>query len=92
MLKFKGKVFAVTDEMREFHDKDKDGNRLATKTAHRVTQISMTVKNGEIPVSVVLNGWDLPSTFQLPQEKQDWETPSIREFRQLSPLVCECRL
>lgn len=92
MVKFKGIVFAVQDDMKEFHDKDKDGNRLPTKTAHRITQISMSVKNGKMPVAVTFSGFDLPANFQLPHIDQEWESPSVREFKQVSPLVCECRL
>lgn len=92
MLKFKGNVYAVIDEMREFADKDKDGNRLSTKTSHRVTQISIQYQNGKIPVILVVNGWDLPANFQLPKEGAEWETPELREVKRVSPLVCDCRI
>lgn len=87
MIKFKGHVWQVADEEREFFDKDKDGNRLSTKTRHRVTTVVMQVKVGSAPNMLTLSGFDLPSTFQLPNEGVEWETPSLRSVTMESPMV-----
>ena len=81
MIKFKGQVLTVTDEERQFHDKDKEGNKLPTTTTHRVTNITMLVKEGTRSVPVLCKGFDLPTTFVLPKEGETWETPEITSYQ-----------
>ena len=92
MLTFKGKVLTVSDEIRPLNDKDKDGNKLPTTTDHRMTAVTMLVKDGSRQVPVLVKGFDLPSTFQLPKEGDDWETPEIGSYQSKFKAVPECSI
>ena len=92
MIKFKGQVLTVSDEVQAFHDKDKDGNKLPTTKDHRITLITLLVKDGTKSVPLVCKGFDLPATFQMPKEGDTWETPDIVEFKSKFRAVPECAL
>lgn len=92
MIKFRGKVLTVEDEMRDIPDKDKDGNRLPTKTSHRCISITMLVKDGSRSVPLVVKGFDSPSSFVCPKEGEEWETPTIRAFDARFKSVPECSI
>lgn len=90
MIKFKGKVLSVEDGVREFNDKDQNGNKLATKHNARITNIVLLVKDGPRSVPVVCKGFDLPQTFTLPKEGDEWETPEIVSYQSKFKSVPEC--
>lgn len=92
MIKFKGKVLSVDDRVQEFNDKDKDGNKLPTKSQKRITSIVLLVKDGARSVPLVCKGFELPSTFTLPKEGDDWETPEIQGYQAKFKAVPECAI
>ena len=99
MIKLQGKVFAVVDETREFNDKDKDGNPTGTKSAHRITNIQMICDEKDHKTQKVLSqffvlvsGFDLPATFSLPKQGEEWETPYVKSLNAYNPLRIEARI
>ena len=90
MFKFKGKVLSVEDSIRDFNDKDKDGNKLPTTHKARITNIVLLVKVGTRSVPLVCKGFDLPSDFVLPKEGDEWETPEIVSYQSKFKTVPEC--
>ena len=90
MFKVKGKVLSVEDSIRDFNDKDKDGNKLPTTHKARITNIVLLVKVGSRSVPLVCKGFDLPSDFVLPKEGDDWETPEIVSYQSKFKTVPEC--
>lgn len=90
MFKAKGKVLSVEDSIRDFNDKDKDGNKLPTTHKARITNIVLLVKVGNRSVPLVCKGFDLPSDFVLPKEGDDWETPEIVSYQSKFKTVPEC--
>lgn len=81
MIKFKGLVIQVQDEQRDIADKDKDGNRLASTSKHRFTNITMLVDCEHGKRVVIVKGFDLSSNFKSPAEGKEWTTPEIVEYR-----------
>lgn len=92
MITFKGKVLTVEDRVGEFNDKDKDGNKLPTKSQKRITSIVLLVKDGSHLVPLVCKGFELPTTFVLPKEGEEWETPEIQSYQAKFKSVPECNI
>lgn len=92
MVKFKGQVLTVSDEVRALPDKDKDGNKLPTTTEHRMTSMTLLVKDGSRSVPLLVKGFDLPATFVLPKEGETWETPEIGSYQSKFKAIPEASL
>ena len=90
MIKFKGKVLSIEDGIKDFYDKDKDGNKLPTTHKSRITNIVLLVKDGPRSVPLVCKGFDLPADFSLPKEGDDWETPEVVSYQSKFKTVPEC--
>lgn len=90
MIKFKGKVLSIEDGVKDFYDRDKDGNKLSTTHKNRITNIVLLVKNGTRSLPLVCKGFDLPADFVLPKEGDDWETPEITSYQSKFKSVPEC--
>lgn len=94
MIQFQGKVLSVEDSVRDFYDKDKNGNKLPTTHKARITNIVLLVvkktKDGTRSVPLICKGFDLPSDFVLPKEGDVWDTPEIVSYQSKFKTVPEC--
>lgn len=91
-IKFKGKVLTVEDGIKDFNDKDKQGNKLPTTHKARITNIVLLVKDGASSRPLICKGFDLPADFALPKEGEDWETPAITAYQSKFKTVPECAI
>ena len=92
MIKFKGQVLTVKDEVREFAQKDKDGNRTDKMMPHRVVEIVLLVKDGTASRPVVVRGFDAPASFVSPSAGDTWESPEIVEYKSKFRAIPECSI
>ena len=81
MIKFKGQVLTVKDNIQGFAKKDKDGNKTNEIVNHRIIEIVMLVKDGTANKPLVVRGFDTPSSFAVPVVGETWETPEIMEYK-----------
>lgn len=79
MLRFKGQVQFVKDEVREIPVKDKDGNQTGATKPHRIVEIMMLIPQPDKSLrAIVVRGFD--AKFECPKNGQEWETPEVRRY------------
>lgn len=81
MIRIKGQVQFVKDETRSFPVRDKEGNPTAEMKEHRITEVLLIVTLADKSIRpCVCKGFDLPTTYKLPNIGDTWEIPKIRKF------------
>ena len=76
LIQFEGKVLGVSDEVRAFPEKDKNGVSTGKMKDHRLTKIQLLVTLADKSMAAVnVNGFDLPSTFSLPKSGDNFTAP-----------------
>lgn len=85
MYKFfevKGTVMDVSDEVRAFAVKDKNGVPIPGQMKdHRITVINVFCQDQKRGIGAIsCRGFDLPSTFVLPKPGEVWECPDVISY------------
>lgn len=82
MLQFKGKILGVTDEVRQFPEKDKNGVPTGRLNDRRIVKIQMlcSSEDGKNQFAINVSSFDPDRSLVVPKVGTDWMTPEVKKY------------